>query len=258
MDTHIDPADFHAAMTAGRKAWQSIRDGRRKLWSDWLVIGCAFQQARTEAMHLAAANQPVGRRYNTTMGRLLEQYTLHDIGKTARACLLRVMDKLEDIEGWRSRQPHPDDWNHPTSVWQKFSRSSKAQDQKDKKRLLDSPAALIKKLKDEIEQLTERCQELEEEKAEEKRCGDQTPNAELERLSSENEDLKMLSQLWLGKYKAYFHNVMEAGGIPRDLYVAVVNCLHPDKPTPTPEQRAHAFKLFQNWKADLEKASRAT
>jgi hypothetical protein len=182
--TLMDIADLHEAMIAGRKAWQLIKDGRRKLWADWLVIGSAFQKARTEAMSVANTNQPIGRRYNIEMGRLLEKYDLHDIGKTARACLLKVMDNLADVEEWRSRQPDPDDFNHPTSVWQRFSRSSKAQDHKDKKRLDNSPAALINELKNEIEQLKARNQELEEEKPK-KNPAAATSNDEAKMLEAE-------------------------------------------------------------------------
>ena len=164
METHqIDPETLHTAMIAGKKAWKSIQDGRRKLWADWLVIGGAFQTARSEAMYVAEANQPGGRRYNTEMGRLLAKYDLHDIGKTARAHLLRVMDHLTDVEEWRSRQETPDDFNHPTSVWQRYSKSSKAHDHKTKKKRDNSPAALIKELKAELEQLAARNVELEEE-----------------------------------------------------------------------------------------------
>jgi hypothetical protein len=320
MDT-IDIADLHEAMIAGRQAWQTIKVGRRKLWEDWLVIGSAFQVARTEAMSVAGSNQPGGRRYNTEMGRLLEKYELHDIGKNTRACLLRVMDKRADVEEWRSKQEDPDDFNHPASVWQKFSRSSKARDAKDKKRLDNSPAALIKKLKAEVEELTERNQELEEERLSnankvtvedealdrarkrvealgppwglqeprhdrghksyhiwndrdqsircrnldavhakldeiEKTIAPVTPN-ELERLRTENAQLKTTAESFAGMMREYFKIVMEVG-IPREMSTAIVRCLHSDQPTPTPEQRADAFRLFQGWKRDLEKVSRAS
>jgi hypothetical protein len=79
---------------------------------------------------------------------------------------------------------------------------------------------------------------------------------ELEQLKTENEKLKSdvenIGRMW----RANFQTVLEAGGIPRELYIAVVNCLHPDKPPPTAEQRAAAFALFQNWKQKLERASR--
>ena len=292
------------------------------LWANWLIIGRAFQSARTEAMYVADANQPGGRRYNVEMGRLLARYQLDAIGKTARAHLLRVINKLGDVEEWRSRQSDPDDFNHPTSVWQRYSRSSKGQDQKDKKRLDNSPAATIKKLNAQIEELEARCQELEEEKQQPKpkidwsleatrkrvealgpswelqqpcgrqrqyiihepddwngKCGPHvircrtleivnnevdeiekiiaaaTPN-ELERLKTENKKLKNDVENMGRMWRANFQTVLEAGGIPRDLYVAVVACLHPDKPPPTAEQRAAAFGLFQAWKQELEKASR--
>jgi hypothetical protein len=161
MNSQLDPTAFHEAMIAGSKALKSVRDGQRMVLANWKIVGHAVQSARTQAMAVAGTNQPLGRRYTRAMGELLAQYKLDTIGKTTRSCLLNVMDHLEAIEEWRSKQENPDDFNHPTSIWQRYSRSGKAQDQKDKKKLDNSPAALIKELKSEIERLSARNEELE-------------------------------------------------------------------------------------------------
>jgi len=158
-------SNLHAALVAGREAYQSIKESQRQLWADWLVVGRALKRARSEAMHLASTNKPSGRRYSTEMSRLLAEYGLDELGKAA-SHLLNVMDHLPAVEEWRSKQPDPDALNHPSWVWQRFSRSSRGQDDKNKKKHQRdrSLAAQIKELKRELEHRDARILELEEEK----------------------------------------------------------------------------------------------
>jgi hypothetical protein len=136
------------------------------------VLGRALQKAREEALRLAGTNRPEGRGYNTAMSRLLEKYDLVDgLYKNAKgekintgSNLLNIMDNLAAVEEWRSKLPDPDALNHPSWLWDRFKKSSRGQDRKDRKRRDNSAAAQIKELKKEVEQLQARDQESQEEK----------------------------------------------------------------------------------------------
>jgi hypothetical protein len=125
--------DGHQAMLRAGKAWKQIKIGQERLWRDWtMVIGPALMKARAEAMYIAQTNQPIGRGYNTAMGELLREYRLDDMGETARAHILKIMEHYAAVEEWRAKQRDPADLNHPSRVWTKFQRSSTAQDEKDR------------------------------------------------------------------------------------------------------------------------------
>jgi hypothetical protein len=145
--------DGHQAMLQAGKAWKLIKTGQERLWRDWtMVIGPALMKARAEAMYIAQTNQPIGRGYNTAMGELLKEYRLDDMGETARAHILKIMEHYADVEEWRAKQKDPADLNHPSRVWTKFQKSSTAQDEKDKRKRNQTSTELAKAL-EEIERL---------------------------------------------------------------------------------------------------------
>jgi hypothetical protein len=80
---------------------------------------------------------------------------------------------------------------------------------------------------------------------------------EVQRLKKENKALESNGVGFLQMAASYIRTPMEVG-IPLELHRAISTCLHPDKPTPTDEQRAHAFALWTSFTHDLEKVSRAT
>jgi hypothetical protein len=121
-------------------------------------------KARVEAMRVAKANQPLGRGYNTHMHGLLAEYQLDDMGETARAYLLKIMDNLQDVEVWRLKQDNPDDFNHPTVVWRKYQRSLKQKDERDDDKR-QKGRRLAKETNEELAAAQERIKELEEELA---------------------------------------------------------------------------------------------
>jgi hypothetical protein len=47
------------------------------------------------------------------------------------------------------------------------------------------------------------------------------------------------------------------GRMPQKTFTAVVKCLHPDQPPPTPEQRTEACSLFTQWKRDQDQSKGA-
>src|SRR5258708_33312184 len=150
----------HEAMLAAGKALQRIANAQKQLWSDWTtIIGPAFMIARTDAMALANSNHPSGRRYNTKMGELLAEYKLDGISKTTRADLFKTMEKLEEVETWRSKQDNPESLNHPTTVWTKYHHATKGNRPPSKSPLREE----IKSLKLTLGERDARIQELEEE-----------------------------------------------------------------------------------------------
>jgi hypothetical protein len=65
-------------------------------------------------MYIAQTNKPMGRGYNTAMGELLTEYKLDDMGETARAHILKIMEHYAAVEEWRAKQRDPADLNHPS------------------------------------------------------------------------------------------------------------------------------------------------
>jgi hypothetical protein len=118
--------DLHRRSIAAVQALQSIKVGRRKQYSDWLVVGAAYLDARNEAMRVANTNRPVGKGYVMVCGAWLSKYpALADIHKSVRGHLLNIMENLDAVQTWRSQQDDPDVLNDPTNVWRKYTRSLK-------------------------------------------------------------------------------------------------------------------------------------
>jgi len=163
--------DGHHAMLAAGKAWKRVKLSQKRLWSDWTMeIGPGLMKARAEAMSVADTNQPMGRGYNTAMADLLKEYQLDDMGETARAHMLKIMERLADVEEWRAKQKNPSDLNHPSRVWTAYQRhASKARDEQDREKRKTSPAketeGQLAVALEENEQLKARIDELSEELA---------------------------------------------------------------------------------------------
>jgi hypothetical protein len=165
--------DGHRAGMQAKRAWQDIKQSTVRAWSHWTMkIGPWMVQARAEAMAVAETDAPIGRAYCQAMSGLLEEYKLNDMAETARADLLKIMDKFTAVSEWRAKQDDPSDLNHPSTVWRKYSKGSS--DEADKK--TEKKRAKAKKDQTELEadlafaqnriqQLEARVQELEEELA---------------------------------------------------------------------------------------------
>jgi hypothetical protein len=130
-------------MQAAGEAWKKIKTRGARTWTEWTeVIGPGLVRARAEAQSIS--NAPSGKRYNTAMGALLEEYGFGNTverfrSKVERADLLHCMDYLTEIEEWRERakrsvlepierkqhQHYPSHiaLNHPTVVWRHFKAS---------------------------------------------------------------------------------------------------------------------------------------
>ena len=49
---------------------------------------------------------------------------------------------------------------------------------------------------------------------------------------------------------------IKVGRMPRRTFAALLECLHPDKPPPTPEQRNEACVLFTDWNQAVTRPTR--
>jgi hypothetical protein len=154
----------HQAMLRCTKAWKRVKSHQTKLWSDWTMeIGPALMKARAEAMAIAQTNRPIGRGYNQAMAALLDEYDIADMGETARAHILKIMENLAAVEEWRAKQDDPDDLNHPSRVWLKYQRSSTQADERTQKERERRRAERKASQTQELEAALERIRELEAE-----------------------------------------------------------------------------------------------
>jgi hypothetical protein len=132
--------DGHKAMLAASKAWNRVKERQTKLWHDWtLVIGPALLKARTEAMWIAGTNQPMGKGYAQAMSGLLDEYRLSDMNETVRAHLLKIMERLSDVEEWRAKQDNARELNYPSQVWTKYQKASKQADERHQEKADQEP-----------------------------------------------------------------------------------------------------------------------
>jgi hypothetical protein len=104
----------------GQQAWHRLRHDHG--WEDWTQVGAAVVIGRTEAMGEAAANRPVGRRYNVLFAAWLKQFGFENLDKADRSRLFTVMDHLEEIEAWRATLTPTERLrlNHPSAVLRKW------------------------------------------------------------------------------------------------------------------------------------------
>jgi hypothetical protein len=58
------------------------------------------------------------------MSQLLIEYKLDGMEAVTRGDLLSIMEHLDTVESWRSKQKQLESLNHPTTVWRKFKNSN--------------------------------------------------------------------------------------------------------------------------------------
>ena len=111
----------------GREALDRLSTGRD--WSDWQKVGAALAAGRTQAMRIANTNRPKGRKYNRAFGDVLkhEQLGTDRLDSATRNQLLRIAEKLPEIEAWREKldpaqRPR---LNHPSTIWRNWQHTVK-------------------------------------------------------------------------------------------------------------------------------------
>jgi hypothetical protein len=72
------------------------------------------------------------------MGTLLRFYHLDTLDKSDRSPLIKIMEKLDEVEVWRELQANKDDLNNPQVVWDGFrTKSAHGKDERTKEKLGD-------------------------------------------------------------------------------------------------------------------------
>jgi hypothetical protein len=92
-----------------------------------VAVGHALAEGRSEAIYLAGANKPSGKRYNQEFGRWLDQHGFRDIPDAARTRLLKCIGRLPEVEAFLG-ELNTDErlrLNHPVIVWNRFRRELK-------------------------------------------------------------------------------------------------------------------------------------
>ena len=117
--------DYDRIGYSGQVAWKRLKKGGRD-WGDWITVGEALTAGREVAMRGAETNQPEGAAYNQLFGQWLTRYGLHDMDKSDRARLLKVMEHLGDLE-WRQSLDMTQrlKLNHPSTVWRHWQKATK-------------------------------------------------------------------------------------------------------------------------------------
>jgi len=102
----------------GREAWTRRKADIRESWADWVAIGKALHAGRKLAMERTNTSEPVGKRYIQAYSSWLEENGFADIDKSDRAKLLRLIEELDQVEGWRASltETQRQRWNHPSAV----------------------------------------------------------------------------------------------------------------------------------------------
>lgn len=118
-----DEADHKALQNAG-VAWQRHQAEEKKRWLDWTeILGPALLKVQKEAMAIASTNKPKGRRYSKAVSGLLKTYQLDRIDGATRSNAIKIVQNLEAVTAWRSRQEKLETLNHPSTVWRWFTLS---------------------------------------------------------------------------------------------------------------------------------------
>ena len=156
-----------------RAAWGRLK--REKSWQDWVAVGEGLVMWREEAMREAGVNRPEGKGYNMAFGNKLVENKLDDMDKGDRGRLFNCMDNLHLIDEWRARLTLSErlKYNHPATVWRRWSKSVEPATKDDptaepKPTLRYSVANLSEEnaeLRRQLEQAKARIVELEEELA---------------------------------------------------------------------------------------------
>jgi hypothetical protein len=106
-----------------------------------------------------------------------------------------------------------------------------------------SPEAKIAALEEKLKQRDRRITKLESENALQEEIA--ARDRRIKALTTEIQNLKAKSRM---QHEFYETERERKGIMPFATYAKLTNCLHPDKPPPTQEQRQEAFGLLSQWK----------
>src|SRR6516165_8463649 len=109
-------------------AWNRVKRGRTRQWSDWMVVGEGLLVGRKWAMRQAKANRPESRKYALAFNEWLRRWKMDDMDKSDRAKLLQIMEERLAVEEYRQNvltKHERDTVNSPTLFWRKWRASDR-------------------------------------------------------------------------------------------------------------------------------------
>jgi hypothetical protein len=120
----LAPTDEAQVIAEARAAFARLK--RHTTWSDWCAIGRALVLGRDRAMRISGVNRPYGRGYTSTFGAWLRLHAFDELHNSVRGVLMRVVDRLPDIERWRDSLDEAARLrlNHPDSIWRGYCAST--------------------------------------------------------------------------------------------------------------------------------------
>jgi hypothetical protein len=153
-------------------AWGKVKRAQSRSWSQWMTIGEGLMVGRKFAMHRAETNRPEGKGYILAFNEWLRRWRVHDIDRSDRANLLRLMEELPAVEEWRAslNEQERHNLNNPTLVWRKWKaleqprRSRSSPDGARLRRTNEQLQARVEELEQELVDARRKISELEEER----------------------------------------------------------------------------------------------
>jgi hypothetical protein len=119
----------------------------------WLIIARCLVEIQQVAMHLARANLPTGRAYNSTHAEVMERFpNLRKLNKGVRSQCVWLAENEHDVLAWLDTQPEGNHGklNHPAAVQSAYRRAHKPASEKPvtQKRLKEANTGLQARLEE--------------------------------------------------------------------------------------------------------------
>jgi hypothetical protein len=106
----------------GQQAWARL--SANNTWADWAAVGRALLIGRAAAAHEAGTDK--GRKFDLAFAAWRQGHGFGQLDKGDQHRLLKVMDRLQEIEAWRGGLTTTErlKLNHPSYVLRKFTAST--------------------------------------------------------------------------------------------------------------------------------------
>ena len=120
-DTVLDRTAIDRDIVVGARAYQALLKNADLDWSHWSATIVGLRGLHALACEKAGTSSMTSQAFRDAMRSLLQlrKYAVYDlIPKQTRSECYRLMERLEDIDGWYAQLPADDKlrWKHPASV----------------------------------------------------------------------------------------------------------------------------------------------
>lgn len=125
----VDPVNHPTSeatiIAEGVTAWRNLKPATEQIRSEWWKVGKALVAGRTEVMHTAGVNKPVGGKFNKMFGAWLNKYGFDDIDKGVRSHLIALVTD-PGAESWLSTLTATQrlEYNHPNTIFRHYKRAT--------------------------------------------------------------------------------------------------------------------------------------